>query len=344
MPSMPVACAALSFAIATDPAGGMQLLPAGEFRSRDGRPANLPGWKFDAASARRLIERAAARRTPLVIDYEHQTLNAERNGLPAPAAGWFAGKNLEWREGQGLFATDVAWTEKARAHIAADEYKFVSPVFSYDTETGEVQELQLAAITNNPGIDGMSAVAALATQFFTPPPEDRPMKALAVLLGLAEGATEEQISSAIAALKARADTQQSEIAALKTETAALKTQSPDPAKYVPVETVSKLQGELAALNTRINDGELEDVVSGALHSGKILPAMEAWARELGKKDLAALKAYVAAAVAVAPNGTQTRGQAPAGGADSPTDAGMAVMKALGLSAEVYAKGKIEEVN
>lgn len=335
---MPIAYAALSFALNADPSRGMQLLPAGAFRGRDGRPEKLPAWKIDAAAARRVIERAAARHTPFVVDYEHQTLSAEQNGQPAPAAGWFTGAGLEWREGDGLYATDVAWTARAKAYIEADEYKFVSPVFGYDKKTGEVLEIQLAALTNNPGIDGMDAVAALATQFYSHN-EDQPMNALAVLLGLAETATEEEISSAIVALKARADTQQTEIAALKTQ----KPQTPDPAKYVPVETVAALQTEVAALTARINDGELEEVVADALKSGKLLPAMESWARELGKKDIAALKTYVEKAVAVAPNGNQTNGRAPAGGtANDPDAAGIAVMKALSMSAETYAAGAIKQ--
>ena len=310
---MPIAYAALATALNPNASGSMQLLPAGLFRARDGRPAGLPGWRIDAATARRIIDRAATRATPFVVDYEHQTLNAEHNGQPAPAAGWIEPGKLEWREGEGLFATDVAWTEKARAHIQAGEYKFVSPVFGYDKQTGEIVELQLAAITNNPGIDGMDSIAALATQFFTRPDgqtnqEDTPMKALAVLLGLAEDASEADINAAVVALKAKLDANVTEIATLKTETAALKAKAPDPAKYVPVETVATLQAEVAALTTRINQGELDEVVTAALKSGKLLPALESWARDLGKQDMAALKAYIDKAVPLA--GNQTGGKEP----------------------------------
>ena len=311
MATMSTDYAALSLALAA--AGSeIQLTPAGVFKARDGRPAGLPGWKMDAAIARRVIERAAARRTPFVIDYEHQTLAADKNGQPAPAAGWF--KALEWRDGQGLFATDVAWTAKAKAHIEAGEYKFISPVFQFDKTTGDVLQAEMAALTNTPALDGMDAVAALATEFFTrsqePTQEDQPMKAIALLLGLKEDATEADISAAVVALKAKLTTHETEIAGLKTETAALKTQSYDPAKHVPVETVNALQVEVAALTARLNDGELEDTVQAALKSGKLLPAMESWARELGKKDIAALKAYIEKNPVVAPGTSQTGGKAP----------------------------------
>jgi phage I-like protein len=304
---MPTAFAALS--IALSPAAGreIQLTPAGLFKARDGRPAGIDGWKMDAAIAARVIARAAARKTPFVIDYEHQTLTAEKNGQPAPAAGWF--KALEWRDGAGLYATDVEWTAKARAHIEAGEYKFISPVFGYDPKTGEVLRQEMAALTNTPALDGMDAVAALATEFFNRADDahsqkGKSMNALTALLGLAEDANTEAVLSAVAALKSRADAQDTEIAALKTQT-------PDLAKYVPVETVTQLQTQIADLSTRLNQAELDDVIEVALSSGKLLPTMETWARELGKSNLAALKDYVAKNPAIAAlSGNQTGGKAP----------------------------------
>lgn len=328
--------AALSFAIALADGAAIQLTPAGVFKARDGRPGGkLPGWKIDAAIAARVIARASARQTPFVTDYEHQTLATEKNGQPAPAAGWF--KNLEWREGQGLFATDVTWTAKAKAHIEAGEYKFISPVFSFDPLTGEVLELQMAALTNTPAVDGMDAVAALAQEFFTRSEEpthvkDQAMKAIAVLLGLAEDASEADITAAVTALKAKYSDQETQIASLKT-------QSPDPAKFVPVETVTKLQGEIAALTMRLNDAELEDVIGTAKAEGKLLPAMEDWARELGKKDIAALKAYIAKNPAIAAlNGNQTQGKPPGERKDGELgEVDLAVCRQMGVDPEAYKK-------
>ncbi len=110
---MPLGSRSLLFActVALAAEREIQLLPAGEFAARDGRPGKGGKWKIDAAIAAALIALAEARTTPFVLDYEHQTLHAERNGQPAPAAGWF--KTLEWREGKGLYATDVQWTERA---------------------------------------------------------------------------------------------------------------------------------------------------------------------------------------------------------------------------------------
>lgn len=331
---MHIEYAALTFEIAPGQ-GAIQLTPAGVFKARDGRPQNLPGWKMDAGIAAKVIARAAARKTPFVIDYEHQTLAAEKNGQPAPAAGWF--KSLEWREGAGLFATDVNWTAKAKAHIDAGEYKFISPVLAFNKQSGDVVQIEMAAVTNNPALDGMDAVSALATQFFNRPDgQDHegalPMKSVIAALGLAEDANEEAVLAAVTALKSRADTQETEIADLKTKQA-------DPAKYVPVETVNALKTEVANLTARINKDELDDLIAQGKADGKLLPAEEKWARELGEKDIASLKSYLAVTPAIeALKGSQTGGKAPDGDKLDQTDAEAISKAALKYQAEQAAAG------
>lgn len=150
-----------------------RILPAGVFRANDGRPANLPGWRIDSAIAGRLIAAAAQRADDLVIDYEHQTLKATANGQPAPAAGWF--KTLAWREGAGLFAQEVRWTDKARAMLKAGEYRYVSPVFAFDPATGEIRSLHSIALTNTPALSGLLDLGALSIN--SSPPQTAEMVA-----------------------------------------------------------------------------------------------------------------------------------------------------------------------
>lgn len=140
----------------------IRLIPAGLFRTTDGRPTGLPGWTLTASNAAAIIKAAASRADDFLIDYEHQTLHASKSGQPAPAAGWF--KRLEWREGQGLFAVDVRWTARASSMIIAREYRYISPVFGFDAKTGEVQNLRAAAITNDPALDGLTDIAAAKRQ------------------------------------------------------------------------------------------------------------------------------------------------------------------------------------
>ncbi|MFZ6713000.1 phage protease [Undibacterium sp. TC9W] len=129
----------------------------------------LIGWSVDLAEsalavldALRVAALTGARGNPAVIDYDHQTLWKEKNGQPAPAAGWF--KTLEWREGVGLFAIDVEWTPAAALAIETSEYRFISPVINFDANTGRITKLTMAALTNYAGIDGMqqARLAALS--------------------------------------------------------------------------------------------------------------------------------------------------------------------------------------
>lgn len=333
--------ASLAAALPADGAA-VQLLPAGTFRASDGsgRPADAPHWKLDAGSAARLIARVAAKANPLVIDYEHQTLFAEKNGQPAPAAGWFAGRSLEWRDGRGLFATALEWTPPAAARIANGEYRYISPVFEYDRASGEVLDIRMAALTNNPGLTGMAAVALTALNDLSTPEDtmNETLKKLLGAIGLAEDAGEADALAAVAALKAKAESADG----LSTQVAALKAANPDPAKFVAVETMQQLQTQVAALTARLNDGEVGEVVEAALAAGKLLPAQKDWAVELGKSNLAALKAYVEKTPAIAAlQGMQGGDKGGQSAKNQPTDVDVAVMKALGLTADQFAAGKLE---
>lgn len=282
-----------ALALELKPGAEIQLLPAGEFRARDGRPKEAPKWRLTAALAAQLIARAAARQTRFVIDFEHQTLAAASNGQPAPAAGWF--KKLEWRDGQGLYAVDVEWTAAAKGMIEGGQYKYLSPVFSYN-ESGDVLEILMAAVTNVPALDGMQELELRAAAKFDLSDKEQPMEnriliATLSALGLAETATEAEITAAIAALKA---------------------QTPDPSKFVSVTAMNELRDQIAALRSSAAEREIGELITQALTEGKLLPAQEKWAKDLGKSNLAQLKEYIATAPAIpALGGTQSRGRAPA---------------------------------
>lgn len=134
-----------------------RIIPAGRFKSVDGRPVG-GSWLLTAERGAEMVAAAAIRANDYVIDYEHQTLLTAENGKPAPAAGWF--HKLEWRA-DGLYIIDARWTAEARKMIDAHEYRFVSPVFIFDKNTFEVQELQNVAITNAPGLHGLTDLALL---------------------------------------------------------------------------------------------------------------------------------------------------------------------------------------
>ena len=247
----------------------LHLLPAGAFRAEDGRPTDAPHWILQPERAVALSAKIAGRKVARVIDYEHQTLHAEQNGQPAPAAGWF--RRVELRE-DGLHALDVEWTDRARTLIEAREYRYLSPVFTYQPGTGEVVDLLHAGLTNTPALDGLNAIAARFSLLLEEAPVMTLPTAVCTALDLTQDADETAVLSAISALK---------------------TAAPDPAHYVPIAALTAVQTELAELKAGQVASEVDSLIKAGLNDGRILPALESWARDLGARALAALKTYLA---------------------------------------------------
>jgi len=347
----------------------IQLFPVGKFRAVDGRPAECANWYLDEKLANSLISALASRTNPVVIDYEHQTLRTEQNGKPAPAAGWINPQSLTWTP-DGLFA-DVTWTARAKELIQGGEYRFISPVFCYDRQSGAITKFIHAALTNDPGLDGMSEVTlAAASRLAAHNPVEEEflvneelLKLLRQLLGLAADADEAAITAALEKMlnEIKTDAGENANASLSTVFSTLKTKkeevaaltvaldaakktppgAPDPAKYAPVSVLTELQQQVASLSARVNGGELDTLVADALNAGKLLPALEPWARELGEKDIAALKSYIDKAAPIAAlTSQQSGGQPPTGGNNHGLNATELSVAALsGMTAEEFATAK-----
>jgi phage I-like protein/DNA-binding XRE family transcriptional regulator len=353
-----VAVAPCAFALspAADAASNLvevQITPAGSFSPRDGRPMPVPAWRIDAAIASRVIERFRANATPLVVDYEHQTLLATDNGQPAPAAGFF--RDLVWRDGQGLFAV-IELTARAAEFVRSGEYRYFSPVFSFDTRSGAVLKLEMGALTNNPALDGMQPLALrAAARFGHHSHEDINMDLLAqlrTLLGLAETADETVVVAALTARLAVASAVRDALslpddATAESATAALTAlrtapAKPDPARYVPIAAVDEMRTQLATLTSELRSREIDELIAPALADGRLLSAQESWARELGGSNIAALKTYLATAQPIAAlTGTQTNGRPPSNSKDENglTPDELAVCKATGIDPTAFAKAR-----
>ncbi len=338
----------------------MQITPAQDFLPSDGREMDVPAWRINEAIAGRVIA-AYNPAQPPVIDYEHQTLHKEANGQPAPAAGWIHG--LRWLDGKGLYA-EVELTQRARDLVTAGEYRYFSPVFEYAKGTGDVVRVLMGALTNHPAIAGMDAInlMAAATARFGATPHPNPPETTVTLLekllaaiGLPANTTEDAAIAACTSIKAQADAARDALkldgtATAETVTAACTSlraaagATPDPAKYVPINVVQELQTNVAALTADVNKRQLDDLIAPALADGRLLPAQEDWARDLGKTNVAALTNYLKTAQPIAAlTATQTGGKSPAAGetkdAHGLTKDELAVAAACGLPPEVYAKGK-----
>ncbi|CAI2519925.1 Mu-like prophage I protein [Serratia ficaria] len=373
-----VAVASLAFAL-NQSGNTIQLFPAGEFRANDGRPAECANWVLNESLARQVIAHLSSRQNKIVIDYEHQTLRTESNGQPAPAAGWWKGSDTVWTDA-GMFAQNIEWTAAARKMIADGEYRYISPVFAYDKKTGAVLQVLNAALTNNPALDGMNqvvlaAASRLIVQASTQNSPEKTMneellKLLRKLLGLADDASEADVLAALqqaagampkendgdtaaaslnkllemfTALTAKSKEKDDKIAALTVSvTAASKDKGVDPTKYVPIAVVTDLTTQLAALTARVDGGDLDGLITAALSSGKLLPTMETWARDMGKKDIAALRGYLDAAAPIAALTTlQNGGKPPTGDTHGLTAVELEVAALTGFTPAEFAAAKKE---
>lgn len=356
-----IALAPCAFSVGTPSADDsiitIQLVPAGAFKPRDGR-ADVPdsGWHIDAEIAKRVVARFRGRANPPVLDYEHQTLNSQANGHPAPAAGWI--RDIHWLEGQGLFAL-VELTARAARFIRDGEYRYVSPVFQYDPNTGEVLAIEMAALTNHPALDGMQPLALRAAAKFLHTEDSQMNPTLAAILAalnLPQDTSEATAVAALTALKTKADgydglvgaagiaadaTPAVAVAALT----ALKTKAdagtPDPQKFVAVATFESVKGELAALTAQVRGREVSELVEQGLANGKLLPAQKTWATELGQSNMAALRSYLDATAPIAAlTGTQTGGKAPEGkDNDQLSEAELAICRATGVDPKHFIAAK-----
>jgi len=329
-------------------------MPAGTFHAPRGAAEGTGPWHLTSEAAQAIIRLAAGRSTDIALDYEHQTLYAEKNGKPAPASGWLDPRSLEWRD-DGLYGS-ITWTAAASAAIDANEYRYLSPVFPYDANGVPLDLLHLA-LTNTPAIDEGAAQLAAARMAITHDVNDDDQEIdtvkreqLIATLGLASEATDEQIDTAIAALKAaQADADafrtalgakdyakpEEAVAALR---ATSTTAAPDMTQFVPVAVYQETTQQLAALKANSNTAELDALIKEGLEDGRIPGQATAdWLRVQG---IAACKAHLDGAPSIAAlKTTQTQGKPPEGsevkGDGKLTETELAVCKSMGISPEKY---------
>lgn len=333
--------------------GWQQLLPKGEFRSRDGSPTDVPHWFLDETIAQRLIDKARLLKQDVLIDYDHETIIKAKRGIDAGnvvAAGWFNADEIRWFDDetrQGLFIKP-RFTPKAHQQIKDGEFAFLSAVFPYD-ENGIPLELRMAALTNDPGVTGMQRLAVLSAYADLPTStkENAMNKLLQELLKklgieLADGTepTEEQTTNAKAALDALIDGKSSAEAQVATLSA--KVGTVDLSQYVPKATYDAAVAELAVLSAKASEGEIEQIVAKARNEGRAIEAEMGYLTEFGKQQgVAALSAMLEKRPQIAvlsAQQTQTtkvekevKGEAVLSAADKEA------AKLLGMSEEEFAK-------
>lgn len=232
----------------------IQIFPAGP------KLATVDGRSFAMSDPQAFVDaQRTAAGQPILVDFDHLSAFAPDEGGDQTAAGWI--EELEVRDGQ-VWAR-VVWTVRAAEQIADKQWRFVSPEFRANTKTGEVAILDAVALVNRPAFE-MAALARAHNQSGV-----TDMKAIAIALGLAEDATEQQILTAI----------QKQSSDLETARASA---TPSPADFVPradydsvLARAQTAETELASAASEARAAEVETFLAAAVKDGRIAPASKA---------------------------------------------------------------------
>jgi phage I-like protein len=324
--------AALTFHLAL----GADKQPPTEFRLfKAGKNKTLKGeLSFSARSAKECAAFAEELGRDLVIDYEHASLGASSAVDPSKAgeaAGFFS---IETRD-DGLWATNVSWTDDAAAKLSARKYRYFSPVVTYDRETREVLSVFNAALTNNPATLAQKPLVASATPV-APFLETAVANAFNVALSLHPDAAESVALTALEKLKAGAEALLS-ATGKATVSEAVGTIS---AWKAGAEKAEALAAELATLKAAAVDGQVAALIAEGKKAGKVAPAQVELLTKMGKRDVEELKAFLAASPKLMGGAAiEPTSDAAGVGAVGLTATELAVLNLMGVKPEAFAKTK-----
>ncbi len=318
----------------------IKILPLGHIHSQKG------DFEVDDESVKLIVEQFKKRNVDLVVDYEHQTLK----DVQAPAGGWIE----DIYKGRDAVMAKVKWTDRAKEYLKNREYRYISPVVMVRKKDRKAAALHSAALTNTPAIDGMFAVVnSLGTDDMKEDGEETKMdiKELAKLLGLPETATEEEVKSALEAVRET-------LSGNKEDSTGSDGNEPPEAAPVANPVVLSLLGlpgnaktedaaaaimalkagtgnnELVALKEEIEKRNADDMVQTALKAGKITAAQKEWALSYALSDKDGFKAFMNKAPVVVPQGKLDLKDAPdTNNKDYDTE----ILKNCGISKEDYEK-------
>jgi phage I-like protein len=264
------------------------LIPEGIFRSEiDGRPYDAPHWELTPERGHQMVAALNQRKIDMVIDYEHATLKSKNTGEPAPAAGWLKSAGFTYVEGVGLCSTDFEWLDKAKAHIEAKEYKYISPVFLY-SKTGDVTTLINVALTNTPALDQLpeAKLAAAAQEYFTQNPTeqdsqmDELLEQLRWMLNLPLSATAEEITAELGKLQSQIQEKTGVAIAVNShnlydaidaidQLKIAANSQVDPNQFVPMAVYQEAIASASSMTANAQAKEIDDLIVAACSDGRL---------------------------------------------------------------------------
>ena len=302
------------------------IIPAGTFNASNGSLKGKGPWTLNDADGTALVDKANSG-IDIVVDYEHQTLMTAQNGQPAPAAGWLLAGGFVWHPDIGVVATNIRWTTDAADMIQEGEYRFLSPVFSYNKD-GVPIALMSVAITNTPALTTLQELAIAATNRGFSMPDSQTTIAPDVV----QPAPVQVIQSPPVAAPAVTATASPHpmIAALTNQVTMLGADN------------AQLREANATLQRQLTDAAKNSVITAALSTGRLMPGMETWAMSMSMDDLTN---YVTNAKPIAAlTRTQTGGVPPKTDPTKTADLNedeIAICKQLNISHDRYIAQRID---
>jgi len=327
--------------VGKSPPTEIQIVPLGiHTDSRSGRK-----FKITEADIEAIVANSKKFVNSRPIDYEHQTLL----NTQAPAAGWVSKLVSKGRD--GLWATAIEWTAKAKDYLAGREYRYLSPVLlgSKKDADGYYRPVYFhsAALTNTPAIDGMKPLVAKGElfNFLTEGPAmDEQLKKL---LGLKAEATDEQVTEAVTALISKAAAApggdgdaDKNLVIPKEITTALGLKEDASVSEITGTVLAMKQNaekapspdEIKILQDRLDKKDAVEAVALAMKEGKVTADQQDWAEKYATENLEGFQAFVAKAVVIVPVGSAAIKPDEKKGVEM-TDAVSLVAKAFGNSDE-----------
>lgn len=254
----------------------VQLTPTlqGEIATFDGR------GPFQIKDAAAVIAASMALPRGILIDENHATDHAAPIGHEAPARGWI--KEMEARP-DGIWGR-VEWTKAGRELVADKAYRGISPAMTLHPDKKTLRLIPRASLVNLPNLRGMTALHMESSM--------DPMAKVAEALGLAGGASEGDILTAIKALKDKKpeEAKGGDLPALQSAMkdigtalgvegdtavvlAAAKLAGAGKDSLVALQSqLTTLQTELATLKTADARAKSEMYVRGEIAEGRLIPA------------------------------------------------------------------------
>jgi phage I-like protein len=285
---------ALNFELPADgslPAELMLIPPGKTITGRDGRtyrnsePGRVVSW-FDG------------RGVDLCFDYLHATELKAPKGEEAPASGWGKHGSMTVKEDGSLWV-NVEWTPRATEAVKNREYRYISPVYLCTADM-EIRGISSVGLTNKPNVFIPALNGEIPSPAGTKGEEkmtyEEFLKKMALLCGLPETATAEQILAACEKMKGDCTTAQANA------------ENPPVSRFIPRGDYDAVLLRATNAEKSLSDRDAETLkkeanaeIDAAVAAGKITPGTkEYYLKQCNTQEgLAEFKTFVGAAPVVA---------------------------------------------